>query len=459
MQTLKDWPLNEAFSFLIPPSLLTMSKERIKQTLLKVYLEWRLLNSPFQFFPWRALVATIEWRWHDAFRIPLPRRLSNKLYEYGYKLPAKFWGNLGNELKENVSLSHKYILRLTNNFNWTTGAYGDSGSCMWDGRHGTRKAMADSGKFLALQVFGSDPAENRSGKYETVRVEERVYYSHSRCWVYPTVVEINGKEQYVVLTFNSYGPLPLATLAIIISGLTGATHTKRISVSNNGRTGGGIYVNSGGGMLIGNEEAVNLINHMDMSFRNTYDGSNRIPSLLQMHRMVPFHHRRHQGAVLRSTTGAVIGTKTPESSVQKKRKAHSSYSRQKQLRETYRKDILFNRKMNHIEPNYRQLHYLWFAAKGSLSIPEKVSDKTFIRKCLRLQYDYRGSNRNEQAMFDHNQAALKNIAAWTPRLETEFPRWTGRKRRQFVANMVKGAYNVWPYITLNFNLLIKRKEV
>src|SRR4030067_129157 len=92
--------------------------------------------------------------------------------------------------------------------------------------------------------------------------------------MYPTIVSINGEDEYIVLIFNSYGGVPLNSMATIVQGLINGDTVKRVSVSNNNRTSGGIYVNSGG-FIIGSEAAAYLIHHLDLGFKNNYDGNVR----------------------------------------------------------------------------------------------------------------------------------------------------------------------------------------
>lgn len=143
MQTLKEWPQNEAFSYSVPPALMSMSNQEIVHTILRVYREWRQRYSPLEYFPWQGLAHGIQWVWHvSSQNVPLPRRIAAKLIEeYNYKLSSQFWGELGNTLRERIPVAPQFILRIVNKFNWKSGCYGDHGSCMWDGRHGAKDAM------------------------------------------------------------------------------------------------------------------------------------------------------------------------------------------------------------------------------------------------------------------------------------------------------------------------------
>lgn len=453
MQTLQDWPRNEAFSFTMPPHLMSMSINEIRDTILRIYREWRLKYSPIEYFPWGELAHGIEWRWWDKKKLALPRRIAAVLYDrYKYKLGAKFWGELGNMLRERIPVSAENIIRLTTDFSWKSGAYGDHGSCMWDGRAATRKAMSESGKFMALQFF-ADHSVHEPNETEIVEVNGNKYYSLARCWVYPTEVTLKGKDEYVVLVFNAYGGIPLASMATIIQALIEADGSKQISVSNNGRTSGGIYVNGSQGRLCGSELALKLINHMDFSFKNNYDGH--------------ANHLRRRGDVILSTTGAIINAREAPSfghEVTSKPKRFNSYEKQKRQREELRKSYLKSKFNKYASTAKVPTEHQWIVMMSDRIVKNKptkpikfIPQNQFIRERVKQQFGYRGSTRSEAHMFDQHRSRLSNITGWAPTLEMEFPRWTAAQRQGFSRSIVRHNYSLWSYITHNLSQLIKEE--
>jgi len=452
MHTLQDWPRNEAFSFTMPATLMTISNNEIKDTILRIYREWRLRYSPIEYFPWGELAHGVDWRWHDKKSVPLPRRLAAELYKHHqYKLSSKFWGELGNMLRERIPINNQVVIRITNQFDWENGMFGDGGSCMWDGRGATRKAMAASGKFLALQFFSP---RQLYGEDETMKVEVdgKYYYSQARCWVYPTDVTIHGTDEYIVAIFNVYGGIPLASMATIVQGLIEADGTKQINISNNGRTSGGIYVNSGQGRLCGSETALKVINHLDFSFKNNYDGGPR--------------NLRRRGTIV-ATGGAILNSQDHFSIkvAAKKSRKFNTYEQQRGARETLRKKFIKSKYNKYASTSSESItDRLYTIVTTSLSTGLKLPSKNkpiefltqskFIERNLKGYFGYRGSTRSEMHMFDINRSRLANLTGWHPSLDGEFPRWNSAQRKKFAYNIVKYNYNIWTYITHNLSQLI-----
>lgn len=440
MKTLRDWPLNEAFSFTMPPSILQLNVEEITNNILKIYREWRQLYSPFQIFPWGRLAFDITWRWHDENLKPLPRRLAECLYKYGgYKLSSAFWGNLGNELREKIPLTPQFIIRITNDFSWAAGAFGDNGSCMWDSRATTRKAMGQSGQFLALQIF--DATQPNNGRSYSINIDGQTYWSAGRCWVYPTTVKFGEEEEAITVIFNSYGVHPLQQLGVIVQGLMETRGMKRISVSNNGSTGGGIYVNSGGGILVGSARALDIIDHIDFSFQSRYDSSNR----------------RAQEGLMRTNTGAILNSPNRIPHKLKRRgKRKTQYQCQVDIRK-YKKEQLLQWKRNKESGK----HYRHFHRNDGYNLIQRYNDNNIgrfsnlVKKAARMDNLYRGTTPSEIHMYSDNQSRLTQCLWFTNAYEQEFPRQSKRWRQKYKYFMAKNGYNIWPWLSYQFNQLIK----
>lgn len=448
MQKLRDWPLNEAFLFKTPPEFQRYNTTEIVAILLKIYREWRTRYDPLKNFPWMELAFEITWKWLDEKKMPLPRRLSDFLIKYGdYRLSSSFWGSLGNEIREKTPMVSEYCLRITNQFNWTPGAFGDGGSCMFESRSSTKQAMAESGKFFALQHFTSDNSDNPRGMAVMLK-DWGTYYSASRCWLFPTSVFINNVEEDIVVCFNSYGRYPLQQLAKLVQALTGAETTKRVSVSNRNSTCGGVYVNSGGGIVVGSERALSMIEHIDFGFKNRYDGSidrgfgNTIP------------------LGTRTTTGAIISNAPRLGRTRKRRREdepNNMYEIQQRDREYYRKQLL--NKKSFPNPKVRTFtinQNSWGGNSKRVKIKYKTFNKALSEYC-KATGNYRGSTISEQYMYQANRQRLCNLLWYQSTLEHEFPRHGNKWRKKLMYFMAKNHYDIWPWITSQLKSLIIKK--
>ncbi len=446
MHKLRDWPLNEAFLFKTPPEFQRYNASEIVTILLKIYREWRMRYSSLQEFPWMELAFKVTWRWLDDKKVPLPRRLSDFLIKFGdYKLSSSFWGSLGNDIREKTPMVAEYCLRITNQFNWTPGAFGDGGSCMFESRSATKNAMAESGKFFALQHFTSENGDNPRGMAVALK-DGGTFFSASRCWLFPTSVLINNVEEDIVVCFNSYGRYPLQQLAKLVQALTGAEATKRISVSNRNSTCGGVYVNSGGGIIVGSERALGIIEHIDFGFKNRYDGSVDRGFGLSIARG------------MRTTTGAVIGRTNPLGRTRSRKldKPRSIYEMQQQDRNYYKKQLLNKKSFPNPKVRTFNINANSWSGNRRVKIKYKTFNKTLSEYC-KSSGNYRGSTVSEQYMYQANRQRWCNILWYQSTLEHEFPRHGNKWRKKLLYFMAKNHYDVWPWITSQLKSLIIKK--
>lgn len=445
MKSIRDWPRNEAFSFIMPSAYLTLPNKEIVNYVKKIYREWRLRYKVYDYFPWHDLAINVVWKWRDNNMLTLPKRLSQELYKFNKAtLGSSFWGDLGNELREKIPVSPQFVVRIADRFDWTPGAFGDRGSCMFESRSTTKNAMAASGKFLALQTFSTT---NDNSTIIMTSIDNVTYYGQSRCWVYPTEVTIGGKDETVTLIFNSYGPVPLQQLATIVQGLTEAEATKRIKVSNQGNTSGGVYVNSGGGILIGSQNAIDNINHLDFSFKNSYDGRNRLG-------FTPTYR-----ATTRTNTGAIIGLGENKLKA-KKAKPSGPAVNQIHEREVAKREIL---------SAYKQMKWQKDKASGTL-LTNRVAQKkaktrqlaeqkgrfrNLVLKLARKRSLYRGSTTIEQSMFYSNANRIRELMYWNHLFADQFPRRPKEWVEMFKRNMHRNKYNIWSWMTYQLKQIIK----
>ena len=92
-------------------------------------------------------------------------------------------GSLGDIIRDHT-ISNNVFWDITNQFNWESGDFGDSGSCYWTCRTKARDILEKTGAF-ALRTYCSNMHKNSNGR--------------SRVWLYP-LPQYNGYG-----LFNAYG--------------------------------------------------------------------------------------------------------------------------------------------------------------------------------------------------------------------------------------------------------------
>ena len=101
------------------------------------------------------------------------------------------------------------------------------------------------------------------------------------CWLVLLTLKAKIKnntkapDQNVIVIFNSYGRR-LGEFAVLLSLATGRQY-KRIKLTNLNQISGGLYIN-GDAILIGPQNVINNIEHLDLGLENSYDIENFDPA-------------------------------------------------------------------------------------------------------------------------------------------------------------------------------------
>lgn len=233
-----------------------------------------LANSPVgQTFGAGKLYREIDWKWMGQ-RGTLTKRISKWYYEeYKKNLLDVTLTAIGNAVRREIVKNQEYHIDFTKKFNWRDGQFADGGSCFWDSRAEARVKMEESGKFLAVRFF----RENDQGTFikNTVKInqKENIFYAKddrytysgiARAWAYTDEIVRKDKSYPVWIIFNGYG-IATKQIASIIATFHNQS-VKRITVTNNSHTHGGLYIN-GDGYLIGNESLIKDIASFDFGIQ------------------------------------------------------------------------------------------------------------------------------------------------------------------------------------------------
>lgn len=202
----------------------------------------------------------------------LPKRLSSMMYKvYGIRLTSQLLSILGGELgKINKAVSGGNYITVLDGIDWESGAFGDEGSCFWGDRSGAKYMLSESGA-LSFKVYSTYQPDNGHSQechcdYEDIQditvSGNNTVYSNSRCWIIP--------HHRGLIMFNGYG-YELIKQVRMLSTLLGVSYTK-ISLDNHGRTSDTMYINSGVGYLLGNQQDICNTDYIDLNIQD-YDNS------------------------------------------------------------------------------------------------------------------------------------------------------------------------------------------
>lgn len=169
----------------------------------------------------RDLLGTFPKRLAKAFR----RRLE-------IDLDCQIMGQVGDIARQHCPKSKTYYVDFVNKFGWSSGDFGDAGSCYWgEERRGLRSKMASDG-FWAMRFYPNKDCYDRG---------------LGRCWIKPV-----GTGAVI---FNAYPTsMSIQIMARVFAFITGMSYTKIPSLMNNGDDCGKLYINGGKGQYIGLEK-------------------------------------------------------------------------------------------------------------------------------------------------------------------------------------------------------------
>lgn len=202
--------------------------------------DWQAANANIttQWLP--ALPNDWQWVWvvpRGEYAGTMPKRIAKYYYKvHGLRMPQNVVAKLGQIAESHSSTQASYTFDFANKIDWKAGDFGEnSGSCWWGSYTGAR-VMWDNNGGLSIRFY------NEAGE------------GFARAWV----MEIDTQ---VFTVMNGYG---LSTLQItrIFAHFTGLSY-KQISLENS--ISSTLYINGGGGFVVGSVEAISEIEYWDFS--------------------------------------------------------------------------------------------------------------------------------------------------------------------------------------------------
>jgi len=160
----------------------------------------------------------------------LPKRVARILKKNGYKFTAQEIAEFGERARRFVDEGTPVYLDRTTSIDWGDGDFGDEGSCYWGTNSGARDAlMADGGGAFRVWIEGEG--------YHYHRIWHHGFKGVGRVWY---VVRNNR-----LVLWNAYGRNQLLWWARALATAMGLDY-KKVDLTNNGDTGGLVYINCGG---------------------------------------------------------------------------------------------------------------------------------------------------------------------------------------------------------------------
>ena len=170
-----------------------------------------------------------------------PKRVS-KYYWQAYQLrcPNSFVAELGQIARRNSSDESQYVIDFTDKLDWKAGAFGDRNSCLWGSNQLGREIMQDN-EVHAVRFYHA----NGDG--------------YGRAWLYK-------RREDLWILWNGYG-VKGETIAIarVLAQFWGVSY-KKINLSNNGKSGGQVYINGGKGYVLGQADKLTDFVSYDFDF-------------------------------------------------------------------------------------------------------------------------------------------------------------------------------------------------
>lgn len=207
------------------------------------------------------LPSDFDWIW-TTNRGTFPKRVQSFYYkEHKLKLTTDQISELGNMARRHSSNGETYILDFTNRFDWSSGDFGDGGSCFWGDRSGAREMLESNGAYAVRGFKRKYPIESEILDYGNVR-------GYARAWLAPV-----GTNLFVL--FNGYGENAL-TFARLLALKWNCSY-KRIELYNNGDSDGTLYIN-GSNFVIGQHSVIQSIESHDFGWRDVQSSREFCPA-------------------------------------------------------------------------------------------------------------------------------------------------------------------------------------
>jgi hypothetical protein len=214
-------------------------------------LEWTEARIPDH---WRSKGKYHSWEW--AWKVPgkgeyvgaLPKRVAKYIYqECGKKLTPDQMSRIGNLATRHSVCNATYYCDITDDFDWTDGDFGDGGSCFWSCHSYARETMLPDHSAFAIRFWKTEDWEE----------------GFARAWIIPY------QDCYIV--FNGYG-METLPIARVLSAYLGHAYYRRVEFTNNGDSGGSLYINGGFAWLVGPQDSVVEIDAINLDWEEGESG-------------------------------------------------------------------------------------------------------------------------------------------------------------------------------------------
>lgn len=188
------------------------------------------------------------------YRGKLSKRIAKFVYNVsGVKMANQHREMIGTISRRGTANLDEFVIDFTDDLDsWTSGDFGDNGSCFWGENKAARIAMDENDEFSAIRFYADDMGSK----------------GIARAWIW------DGNNCVVV--FNGYG-METQQIAVVLTQLLETSLNKpltmrKISLSNFGSSCDLLYINSGKGFVIGEKSVVDRIDAIDFEFE-IYDES------------------------------------------------------------------------------------------------------------------------------------------------------------------------------------------
>lgn len=283
---LNPFETNKLYEFWINSEYALLPPKIIEQMINVVQFVYNIEGRGLQqFFPFRTLANDIHWAPMHVGGALVKRIAKWCKDNLDFKLSNDVKTALGSVMRMATLKDQTFYFDIVTEFRWRRGNFGDHDSCFFGSGGGSRqdipRAMEKEGKFAAIRFFKRLP--NKMTCYKTDDSQDQnIYYAdenyyhqgYSRAFMCFDAFNKKGTTYYkgfstdasypMTIIFNGYG-YNTEQIGGIVSQFLGLS-SKKIGLTNNKSTSGGLYVNSDG-VLIGERSIIDTIKSYDFGVR------------------------------------------------------------------------------------------------------------------------------------------------------------------------------------------------
>lgn len=271
-----DFTLDQLYHLTINSEYVALDGKTIREVMGAVRLDLAVQKGWQEKFLYHDLYRTIEWKWMSE-RGVLAKRIAKWYHDtYNSKLLPETSTAIGSIVRKSVLKDQTYHFDFTQNFDWNSGAYGDSGSCFMNNGHRADilQSMRTDKRFHAVRFFNAEESNLKINPATGVKYKEEkttaciiTYTGHSRAWLVKDQVRVpignkdNVVNEDILIIFNGYG-LGTKVISSVLSSAFGlAFHP--VTVTNNKGLHGGLYLNDDKCYILGDHAVIKNIERYD----------------------------------------------------------------------------------------------------------------------------------------------------------------------------------------------------